>query len=394
MRRGAIAALPVLAALGAVLGCSGAPAGAVAAGISPGTLQSALSGVSCVSSSYCVAVGSAGHSANPGPDTVPLAMIWNGTQLRETAVPLPKGWPLGQLDSVSCVSASYCVAVGGYGSGGSGGPLAETWNGRAWTATELPWPARKDYVGIAAVSCAVAGSCVVTFDGASGELLTGTKWTWREEPLPRRSAVGVLWTVSCVRAAYCVLAGEFNRNEHDSPLFELWNGRTFTAMKTGPYPDPGNPEASTAMSTVSCASASSCLATGSTTQTPGPEIAQSIAALWNGKTWSFTALAGPRGFGLLSVWCVSPSYCMGVGNTNHGTVDNALAMSYDGRSWTVTSVPALPDGDRSQFVSISCVSPAYCVAVGGGWTPPANTVTNAGLIGFWNGKSWRLVTVS
>ena len=84
-------------------------------------------------------------------------MIWNGTHLRETAVPLPKGQAEGQLDSVSCVSASYCVAVGGYGLSGPGGPLAETWNGTAWTAAVLPWPAQKRGAGPSTASVRQSG---------------------------------------------------------------------------------------------------------------------------------------------------------------------------------------------------------------------------------------------
>jgi hypothetical protein len=378
--------IALLTALGAVLGCSVAPAGVVAGGTSPGRLQPALSGVSCVPSSYCVAVGARTDSAESPPVDVPLAMIGNGSRWHETAVPQPKGRAEGRLDSVSCVSASYCVAVGGYGSGGSGGPLAETWNGRAWTAAALPWPAGVPYSGVAAVSCAVARGCVVTFDGASADLLTGTTWTHRAEPMPKRGSAGALWGVSCVRSAYCVLAGDFNRNLHDSPLFELWNGRTFAAMKTGPYPGP--PGASIFINAVACTSASSCVAVG-----------PSIAARWNGMAWSFATPAGRRGFqnGLLSVSCGSPSSCLAVGAATQRQVYDAQAMSYDGRSWTVTNVPALPHGDMSQFVGVSCVSRAHCVAVGGGWSPPGppgTPVSGVALIGSWNGNSWRLVTVS
>ena len=101
VRRIVIAQVALVAALGAVLGCAAAPVEAVAGDSSPSTLQPALSGVSCVSSSYCVAVGSQMNSSQPPTVDVPLAMVWNGTHLRETAVPLPKGQAEGQLDSVS-----------------------------------------------------------------------------------------------------------------------------------------------------------------------------------------------------------------------------------------------------------------------------------------------------
>jgi len=389
VRRTSIALLPLLAALGAVLGGCAAPVGAAAVSGAPaGTLQPALSGVSCVSASFCAAVGVRADSVESPPVDVPLALSWNGTSWRETAVPLPRGQADGTLDGVSCVSASYCVAVGGYGSGGSGGPLAETWNGRAWTAAALPYPAGLDYVGIAAVSCAVARHCLVTFDGASGAVLTGATWTWRPEPLPKRSSVGALWGVSCVGAARCVLAGDFNRDYHDSPLFEWWNGRTFTAMKTGPYP--GAPGSSIFINAVACASARSCVATGSI----GSRL---VVARWNGATWSFATLAAGKGFqdGLASVSCASPSSCLAVGQAVQRQAYHALALSYDGRAWTATSVPALPHGDLSELESVSCASTSRCVAVGAGWSPgppgpPGTPRSGLALIASWNGKSWRL----
>src|ERR1700722_15325947 len=75
----------LLAALGTVLGCGAAPAGAVAGSASPGSLQPALGGVSCVSASSCVAVGARTDSAESPVVDVPLAMIWNGARWRETA---------------------------------------------------------------------------------------------------------------------------------------------------------------------------------------------------------------------------------------------------------------------------------------------------------------------
>jgi hypothetical protein len=71
---------------------------------------------------------------------------------------------------------------------------------------------------------------------------------------------------------------------------------------------------------------------------------------------------------------------------------HALAVSYDGQSWTTTRVPALRNGGSSTFNGVSCVSAAWCAAVGEGGGPDGQLLSGAALTAFWNGKTWRLVT--
>jgi hypothetical protein len=82
---------------------------------------------------------------------------------------------------------------------------------------------------------------------------------------------------------------------------------------------------------------------------------------------------------------------------HHGRqqTSHALAVSYHGRSWTRTRVPALPNGGTSAFNGVSCGSATWCVAVGeGGGGPGGQLFSGAALTAFWNGKRWRLVTAS
>ncbi len=410
-----ITVLATLAALATILGAA-APANAANAANAPdaanaanansatsSTLLLGLNGVSCVSATFCAAVGSQGDSAHLSRGDVPLTMIWNGARWRKTATPLPTGWPEGELFSVSCVSARYCAAVGEYNRGSYYYPLAETWNGRAWTAARLPRPAAGSYAVAGTVSCGAARECVeaVSFVSASpgsrafAEILRGAKWTLREVPLPKGSAGGDFSGVSCVSAAHCVLAGDFTRAQRMLVLFESWNGRTFTPMKA---PSPGG--YSLFMYGVSCPSAKSCAAVGSA----GPPVAQpgnaSFAEMWNGRAWSLASIPEPEGTGtgLYGVSCGSASRCVAVGvaSTNGSQqASRALAVSYNGRSWTTARVPALPKGSgATQFQGVSCVSAAFCVAVGEGGGSGGNLFSNAALTGFWNGKSWKLVTAS
>ena len=66
-----------------------------------------LLSVSCVSASDCVAVG----YTDTGPANETLVMVWDGSVW--SIVPSPNvGTSFDELNSVSCVSASDCVAVG------------------------------------------------------------------------------------------------------------------------------------------------------------------------------------------------------------------------------------------------------------------------------------------
>jgi hypothetical protein len=418
MRKIMLVGLAMLTALGAVLaavlGASSAPVKAAtaaatvnavaatrvsaAATASTSTLMLQFNGVSCVSATFCAGVGEEGDSAHPARGDVPLTMIWNGARWRETATPLPKGWPEGQLGGVSCPSRSYCVAIGDYSKGITLNPMAETWNGRDWTVTELPRPAGPFSVVDGAISCPAAHRCVA--DGtfalapsrghAFAETLTGAKWTIRDVPLPKGSIGGGFGSVSCDSVTDCVLAGGSYTAKHQTVLFESWNGKTFAPMKAaspaGQFSD---------LYDVSCTSAESCVAVGSVSHS-GLYNQTGFAELWNGRNWSVTSVKAPKNPLLTGVSCAAAKSCVAVGDTSADgseQTSRALALSYDGH-WTTGIVPRLANGGSSAFSSVSCVSAIDCVAVGEGGGPGKTLFSSSALTAFWNGRSWKLVGAS
>jgi hypothetical protein len=149
----------------------------------PGLTQgSSLGGVSCVSTSSCVAVGWEGSQDVWGP----LAEHWAGGRWTVLSVPNPDPNGGAEFNSVSCVSATECMAVGDDQNGvaTSDATLAAQWNGRAWTL--LPTPSAQTYSGLASVSCTSPTACVAvgTSSADLGGALTplvevwdGTAWT-------------------------------------------------------------------------------------------------------------------------------------------------------------------------------------------------------------------------
>jgi hypothetical protein len=79
-------------------------------------------------------------------------------------VPLLGGSSQGGLEGVSCISAADCVAVGYTQSGSLDLPMAEYWNGSAWTQRVPAQPVAHRY--LQAVSCSAYNACMATGEWA------------------------------------------------------------------------------------------------------------------------------------------------------------------------------------------------------------------------------------
>ena len=226
-----------------------------------------LLGVSCVSASACTAVGEY-FGANFG--ALPLVETLAGGVWTPSSTPLPAG-NVGDvaLSGVSCVSATACVAVGG----STGGlPLVETLAGAVWTPT-VPAAPTFSSSRLQAVSCVSATACTATggFGGYSGpplvETLAGGVWTATRPPLPTdfvSNGYSILYGVSCPSSSVCTAVGGYLATTgvnvgHDRPLAETLEGDAET-----PTSPPLLPAASgnATLTDVSCASATTCTSVG------------------------------------------------------------------------------------------------------------------------------------
>lgn len=96
-----------------------------------------LGAVSCMGPSACMAVGSAFDPT--GESSFNVAESWNGTAWSLLRTPNPGSTNNG-LGGVSCTSSSSCMAVGAFIGIGNQLTLAESWNGTAWTVVKTPHP--------------------------------------------------------------------------------------------------------------------------------------------------------------------------------------------------------------------------------------------------------------
>jgi hypothetical protein len=284
--------------------------------------DSSLFGVSCASSTSCIAVGARDEA-------------WNGT--RWTMIPA-----LGSMSSVSCVASGVCQAVGPPPYGRR--PVAASWDGRAWHAEPMPEPTPSPQdLTLAGVSCTSASFCMAVGDYTRGagarpspafrdrplaETWNGSRWRIVRTATPSRQSQ--FRGVSCTSSTACTAVGASAAGQWT--LAERWNGRRWTIQRTPNV----NRTGYTALSAVSCASPSACTAVGTYLG------AQAIAEQWNGTRWTIhrlpttsgTSAKGP--FVPAGVSCGSAAACTAVG----AMLNAPLAERWNGSRWTIQPTPS------------------------------------------------------
>jgi hypothetical protein len=197
---------------------------------------SGLDSVSCTSAASCIATGIL-------ITTVSAALIesWNGrswSRVKSAALPATT---LGELITVSCPAAKSCDAVG-YASSSKGlGSLAETWNGKAWTLTTVHWPKGTSNELLSGVSCVAGHRCVAvgvidsnlnasSNTGKAGAATwNGRAWTATSVPAPAKGKASLLRDVTCLSAANCVAVGQTgpSGSTNGTGLSAFWNGKSW-----------------------------------------------------------------------------------------------------------------------------------------------------------------------
>jgi hypothetical protein len=181
--------------------------------VADGPGDSGLAGVSCTSASNCIAVG-AGDNTPAG--LLPLAERWDGTSWSVQPLPVPASAVRSDLNSVSCASASACIAVGSYqDSSGTGFPLAETWDGTSWSIQPVSGPAGSTNASLSAVSCTSPRACMAVggYSASSGatalmaEVWDGTSWSVQLAATPKDAPSSFLAGVACGSPGVCTAVG-------------------------------------------------------------------------------------------------------------------------------------------------------------------------------------------
>ena len=359
-----------------------------------GPLQ--LNGVSSASESLCFAVGEeSGAGPGPGDDAAGVIEKWNGSAWSTEPNPQTSDGSVS-FAGVSCPSTTSCVAVG---MDGTDGGFADIWSGGSWTQAYT-----EQDLNPSGVSCSTPTSCVTVGGGAVGTntlasvLLAGGTWT--PESVPDPGADGSLTGVSCASPTFCMAVGsvEVGNVGWNSGLTENWDGESWQVVPSPNYPEddlgPGFIGGGILLG-VSCVSAQACVAdgySGGGVNSEGlgyPGLA--VVETWDGTAWSLTPTPAPvepvgaaarvQLFGVSCVPDAGDAQCVVVGlqtpdNSNISAFVERTSAAVGSLEATSTQVQSEGQGDVSATVTIGATSEAVrALALGAAGSTPTGSVT-------------------
>jgi hypothetical protein len=297
------------------------------------TNQYGLYSVSCPSASFCVAVGSS-IPGEPG-----RAYLWNGNAWTPAA---PEVFAPGMYNHVSCPSPTFCVA------GGPGGS-AVVWDGMSWSSSpQIRWPNPDD--GITNVTCATTTFCTAADEDGDIRIWDGGSWSIENQVVPGTTSGGA-HSISCPSATFCLAV-----NDLGNAIF--WDGTSLSP----PQPIAAGDH----LVAASCSSPTFC----TVLDTSGDKW-----LTWNGTSWSPAQPLGvvqpdPNPIFLNWLSCPSSTFCAlalsnGTVTTWNGTtwstpqsIDSSLTNMRGPAAVTTNEHPNLG------LESVSCPSANFCVVVG------------------------------
>ena len=359
-----------------------------------------LKRVSCVTAKDCWAVGRTKYTSAEqaeGKTAAPLLERWDGEEWKAVAIPKPEGAADLFLEGISCNSTSACLAVGHYSNGSNSYPLAERWDGTKWTASSpsLPSGVTKGY--LYGVSCSSTSNCwaygktqVSAAEQAEGKTPTpylvkwdGSTWQAQSAPKPEGATDLFLEGISCNSTSACLAVGHYSNGSNSYPLAERWDGTKWTASS------PSLPSGVTKgyLYGVSCSSTSNCWAYGKTQVSAAEQAEGKVAApyfvRWNGSTWQTAAVPKPPGGNettLAGMACPSGSACTAIGRYANAYAETLpLAYTWNGSEWRFQPAPTPTEATTTSLEGVACTAANECVSVGysrigsGKWTVLAET---------------------
>jgi hypothetical protein len=304
----------------------------------PFASPAAIAGVSCPSTSLCVAVDTVGDvlvSADPTGGTE----AWTRTYMGKDSTAVES------FTGVSCPSMKLCVAVDSEGDVVTSTDPAG--GGGAWTRTEvIPHSDEGESDRLEAVSCPSESLCVVTDD--RGDVVTSadptggaSAWTAIKVTSPNQLGGGnALGALSCPSVRLCVAtASEGNMVSATDPT----GGRDAWTET--------NVDGDNELFGVSCASESLCIASDdygdilTATEPTGGKSAWTAAHVSTGS--------------IEHVSCASWGLCVAL---DRDEVVTSLEPSAGASAWTATPIDiANMSGGQYSLESAACPSPGLCV---------------------------------
>jgi hypothetical protein len=305
------------------------------------------------------------------------------------AAPVPAGAasaPKALLTDVSCLSPSFCVAVGSYRDlAGNQQAVVVSGAGATWTASEVVLPGNAAEVGqeahLTGVSCQ-SGTCTAvgqysTRRGSVGMLVVGRGPKWHARPLLRTIAGLDPTTIACARGNECVAIAAATY-----PIESMLLGErgTWTDVSLSP---PAGGRAASAVS-LACPAPGACISVGTYFDAKG---AEGLIESQSGSSFVATEAPLPADVsttlpngGLTGIACATPTSCTAVGSYSDaaGTTEG-LIVTGSGTTWTAVTAPLPANGDHSvasNLFDVACESSGNCVT----WGNYVNTASHGAVM--------------
>ena len=330
--RALLAALAVLALVVIVAGVTTLPASALGTWSGPIDPHQnniypespAFVGMSCLSASWCMAVDGSGD-----------VISYNGSTWTDPAshhVDTEVNGNGSDASGISCPTTTFCMVVDQMG-------YAVEYSGGTWGTPELlvgggSSNQGQNAIALDAVSCPSATFCVAVDRNGDAMTFDGSSWTSPAFVDDNGTNNDSLESVSCASVTMCVAVDD-NGNALS------YDGSKWSA------PDLIDPPYYT-LESVSCPTPSFCVAVDLLGQ----------ALTFNGTSWSSPVAVDPDMEPLYAVSCASANFCV-TGIASSGGKYDGYVSYFDGTAWTISAAQIDPD---NYLQTISCPSMAFCAA--------------------------------
>ena len=262
----------------------------------------------------------------------------------------PAGAPSGHLDGISCVSTTFCIAIG---EATPNNMVSYLFNGTSWSL-QATLSNDSSAAASAGVDCLSTTFCLAVF-------LNGETWkfdgsTWTSQPTaPAGTSAGwdSLPTVECLSSTLCLMVNhQANIYRFNGQSWNISPGSSTNGLWTG----------------LSCTSVQFCVAAADTSAAPTP----TVIGNYNGSSWSLLN-PFPQDQDVFGtdpvVSCSQPTSCV------LGSTQQAGAWSGDGIHWTPDNISSPGLGIPT---AVSCASNTFCAVADSGSAD----------VQIWDGHSW------
>lgn len=265
--------------------------------------------VNCVAATWCMVTAS-NTPLRPGTRSGPVAVILRGTRwTRVTFPPIVGSWANTPY-RLSCVSSSWCMSVGTYAANrrnlvDATFLTSDVWNGTTWRRFAISSPhnaVRPVDPGFvaggahptaipASLSCVSSTFCVIsgTFAGVYNEVWNGT--TWHSTNALNRSGYppgnSSLWAGACVSTTFCLTGGGYYISGSIwRPMIERFDGTSWHNMSLPTLPATYANYQGFTVAQIKCDSIDFCVALVDSSHANPP-----VNALqWDGTKWNYVGL--------------------------------------------------------------------------------------------------------